>query len=66
MSGRLPETLDVKRLREELGVTRAAAESLMRNVPTVQIEGLRKSYCRRADVIAYLDRRTFPKDVSPL
>jgi hypothetical protein len=58
----LPELLDAKRLQAELGVTRAAANALMRNLPVVQIEGLRKVYVRRTDVARYLDRRTFAKD----
>jgi hypothetical protein len=61
----LPELLDAKRLQAELGVTRAAAEAIMRKVPTVQVEGLRKTYCRRSDVRAYLDARTFTKDRVP-
>ena len=56
---RLPELLDAKRLQAELGVTRAAAEAIMRRLPTVQIEGLRKVYVRRGDVARYLDVRTF-------
>ena len=61
MSERLPELLDAKALRAELGVTRAAAEAIMRRLPVVQIEGLRKTYVRRADVVVYLDARTFSK-----
>jgi hypothetical protein len=55
----LPALLDSKALRDELGVTRAAAEAIMRQVPAVVIPGLRKSYCRRADVVALLERQTF-------
>jgi hypothetical protein len=55
----LPELLDAKKLQAELGVTRAAAEAIMRRLPVVQIEGLRKVYVRRADVARYLDVRTF-------
>ena len=62
MSDRLPELLDAKCLQAELGVTRAAAEAIMRRVPVVQIEGLRKTYVRREDVRHYLDARTFAKD----
>jgi len=61
----LPELLDAKALQRELGVTRAAAEAIMRRVPIVQIEGLRKVYVRRADVAAYLKARTFAKDQVP-
>jgi hypothetical protein len=55
----LPVLLDAKALRAELGVTRAAAEAIMRQVPAVVIPGLRKSYCRRSDVEALLDQQTF-------
>lgn len=57
----LPDLLDAKRLQAELGVTRAAAEAIMRRLPVVSIEGLRKSYVRRSDVAAYLEERTFTK-----
>jgi hypothetical protein len=62
---RLPELLDCKGLQAELGVTRATAEAIMRKVPIVQIEGLRKTYVRRPDVAAYLHARTFAKDQVP-
>ena len=65
MSARLPELLDCRAVRAELGVTRAAAEAIMRQVPTVHVDGLRKTYVRRADIAAYLDRRTFSKDEVP-
>lgn len=58
MTDRLPELLDAKALRLELGVTRAAAEAIMRKIPHVQVEGLRKVYVRRDDVRRYLDERT--------
>jgi hypothetical protein len=61
----LPQLLDAKALQAELGVTRAAAEALMRKVPTVEIEGLRKVYVRRQDVAAYLETRTFDKSRVP-
>ena len=58
----LPALLDAKGLQRELGVTRAAAEAIMRRVPVVSIEGLRKTYVRRADVHRYLNERTFAKE----
>jgi hypothetical protein len=61
----LPELLDAKRLQAELGVTRAAAEAIMRRVPVVQIEGLRKVFVRRSDVAAYIEARTFANDEVP-
>jgi hypothetical protein len=65
MSEPLPELLDAKHLAGELGVTRAAAEALMRKLPAVTIEGLRKVYVRRDDVARYLEERTFAKDEVP-
>jgi hypothetical protein len=65
VSESLPELLDAKRLQTELGVTRSAAEKIMQQVPSVQIEGLRKTYVRRDDVARYLDARTFAKDQVP-
>ena len=37
----------------------------MRQLPVVQIEGLRKSFVRREDVPRYLEARTFAKDEVP-
>jgi hypothetical protein len=62
----LPELLDCKRLQQELGVTRAAAEAIMRRLPVVSIEGLRKVYVKRSDVASYLDERTFEKHEVPV
>jgi hypothetical protein len=61
-SERLPELLDAKALQAELGITRAAAEAIMRQLPTVQFEGLRKVYVRRSDVLELIGRRTFEKN----
>jgi hypothetical protein len=58
VSDRLPALLDAKALRAELGITRAAAEAIMRKVPHVEVEDLRKVYVRRDDVLRYLDERT--------
>jgi hypothetical protein len=49
-----------------MGITRAAAEKVMQLVPSVVIPGLRKSYCRREDVVALLERQTFAKDQVPV
>jgi hypothetical protein len=64
LTSRLPELLDVKALRAELGVSRGAAEAIMRRLPVVAIEDLRKTYVRREDVRRYLER-TFTKDQVP-
>jgi hypothetical protein len=65
LTDRLPELLDCKALRAELGVTRVTAEAIMRAVPTVQIAGLRKVYVKREDVRRYLDAHTFARDQAP-
>ena len=62
MSEQLPELLDAKRLQDELGVTRAAAEAIMRQLPVIQFDGLRKVYVRRADVARLIETRTFGKE----
>jgi hypothetical protein len=61
----LPALLDCKALMAELGVTRAAAERIMRGLPVVQFEDLRKVYVRRSDVAALIESRTFAKDQVP-
>jgi hypothetical protein len=65
VTDRLPELLDAKALQVELGITRAAAEAIMRRLPVVQIEGLRKTFVRRSDVAHYLEVRTFMKSEVP-
>jgi hypothetical protein len=62
---RLPELLDCKALRGELGVSRAAAEAIMRRLPVVQVEGLRKTFVWREDVRRYLESRTFSNEQAP-
>jgi hypothetical protein len=61
----LDEMLDCRRLRTELGISRAAAEAIMRQLPVVLVDDLRKSYVWREDVRRYLKSRTFAKDEVP-
>lgn len=49
---------DCARLAGELGVSRRAAEAIMRQLPKVKIEGLRKVYVVGSDVARYLGERT--------
>lgn len=65
MTEPLPELLDVRRIMAETGLTRAAAEKLMRRLPVVQIEGLRKTYVTRDSVVAYIESRTYTKEEVP-
>lgn len=65
MSEPLPQLLDAKHLAAELGVTRAAAEAIMRQLPIVQVPDLRKTYVRRDEVEQLLERCTFGKNQVP-
>lgn len=58
MTATLPALLDCRGIMAETGLKRAAAEAMMRQLPKVTIDGVRKVYVRRADVDAYLERRT--------
>lgn len=46
---------DCARLARDLGISRRAAEAIMRRVPKQHVPGLRKVYVRGADVQALLD-----------
>jgi hypothetical protein len=48
----LPKLLDCRAVKDELGVSRAAAEAIMRLLPKVVVPGLRKTYVLRDDVLA--------------
>jgi hypothetical protein len=60
MTGRLPALLDCKAVMTELGITRAAAEKIMRQLDVIELTdaGLRKTYVKRADVHQLLDQHT--------
>jgi hypothetical protein len=58
VSESLHQLLDAKRLQAELGVTRAVAEKLMRRLPLVVFEDVRKVYVRRQDVAALIEAST--------
>ena len=51
----LPRLLDCRSLRNELGISRAAAEAIMRQLPVIEPPGLRKVYVRRKDVHRFLE-----------
>jgi hypothetical protein len=61
----LPELLDAKTLQAELGVTRAAAQKIIEQLPVVQLPGLRKVYVKRPDVERLLVEHTYNKDQVP-
>ena len=54
----LPKLIDAAGLQRELGVKRASAEAIMRQLPKVTIPGVKKIYVRRADVNRLLDENT--------
>lgn len=54
----LPRLIDQRGIVDELGVTRAAAEKIMRLIPKVHVAGLRKVYVRRDDVLRLLEDGT--------
>jgi hypothetical protein len=54
----LPQLVDCRGIRDELGVSRAAAEAIMRELLKVQFRGLRKTYVRREDVHRLVDGAT--------
>ena len=54
----LPRLLDCRAIRLELGVSRAAAEAIMRQLPKCQVPGLRKTYVKRDDLIRVVDEWT--------
>lgn len=58
MNAPLPELLDRKAIMVETGLTRAAAEAIMRQVPIVEFAGLRKVYVQRSDVHALIRGRS--------
>jgi hypothetical protein len=62
VSDPLPELVDAGRLEAELGIKRASAEAIMRRLPKVKIEGLRRTFVRRSDVARLLDESTFGLD----
>ena len=54
----LPKLVDCRGIEQELGVKRATAEAIMRQLPKVQVPGLRKTFVRREDVLRLLDEWT--------
>ncbi len=54
----LPRLIDQRGISEELGVTRAAAEKIMRQIPKIHFPGLRKVYVKRDDVVRVIEEGT--------
>jgi hypothetical protein len=55
---RLPRLIDQRGIADELGVTKAAAEKIMRLIPKVHVAGLRKVYVKRDDVLRVIEDGT--------
>ena len=54
----LPQLLDCRGIQDELGVKRASAEAIMRQLPKILVPGLRKVYVRRDDVLRLVNEST--------
>src|ERR1700680_1289630 len=54
----LGELMDCATVQRELGVSRKAAEAIMRQLPKGEFDGLRKVYVKRADVERLVAERT--------
>jgi hypothetical protein len=65
VTDRLPALLDCRGLMAELGVKRATAEAIMRQLQVVTFPDHRKVFVKRADVAALIQSRTFSKDELP-
>lgn len=50
----LPQLLDNRMIREEMGVAESTATSIMRRCELVRVKGIRRTFVRRADVEALL------------
>jgi hypothetical protein len=50
--------MDCATVQRELGISRKAAEAIMRQLPKVEFAGLRKVYVKRADVERLVAERT--------
>jgi len=60
----LPKLVDCRRLMAELHVSRSVAETLMRRLPLVVFEDVRKIFVKRSDVAALVAASTVAKDSS--
>ena len=58
MRARLPELVSCRQIQEELSVTRAAAEAVMRQLDKIRFSGSRRVYVRRADVHQLIEEST--------
>lgn len=54
----LPRLVDRADIRAELGVSRAVADAIFRQLPVVKVPGVRRAYVRAADVARAVERWT--------
>lgn len=54
----LPRLVDRADLRADLGVSRAVADAIFRELPTVRVPGVRRCFVRAEDVARAIDRWT--------
>lgn len=52
----LPRLMSTRQIMDELGVTRAKAEAIIRSIPKQEIPGCRALLVRRDDVLRVLDQ----------
>lgn len=58
MTEPLTALIDCAGIVREMNVKRGSAERMMRDLPKVQVPGLKKVWVRRADVQALIDKHT--------
>ncbi|MCY4087079.1 MAG: hypothetical protein OXG37_09420 [Actinomycetia bacterium] len=58
MRSELPGLITCQQIQEELGVTRAAAESVMRQLKKIRFPGSRRVYVRHDDVRRQIEQST--------
>ena len=58
MRTELPMLMTCRQIQEELDVTRATAEKVMRQLPKTTIPGSRRVYVRRRDVLRLIEEST--------
>ena len=58
MRSELPKLVSCRQIQEELGVTKATAEAVMRQLNKVRFPGSRRVYVRRRDVNRLIEQST--------
>ena len=60
MRSELPNLITSRQIQEELGVTKATAEAVMRQLGKIRFPGSRRVYVRREDVKRLIKESTLP------